>query len=75
MGKGIDLAREHAPEHAELLDNFKDQFLIVLVNRLSFFEKDGVVTIPIKEVDDTGGLLLSMSITDGSFNFKVSRKH
>ena len=51
MGKGIDLARAAAPEHAAMLDDFKDQLLIVLVKRLA---KDGVLEVPVAEVDDTG---------------------
>ena len=35
MGKGIDLARAAAPEHAAMLDDFKDQLLIALVKRLA----------------------------------------
>ena len=34
MGKGIDLARGAAPEHAALLDDLKDQLLIVFLKRL-----------------------------------------
>ena len=70
MGKGIDLARPGAPEHAEILDNFKDQLLIVLVKRLG-----GSITIPISEVDDTGSDILSMSLdTEDGFYFEVSKK-
>jgi hypothetical protein len=69
MGKGIDLAREFSPEHAAVLDNFKDQLLIVLLNRLG-----GKVTIPVAEVDTTGGYLASFNIENGAFNFVVSKK-
>lgn len=69
MGKGIDLAREHAPEHAALLDDLKDQLLIVLMKRLG-----RRVSIPLAEVDDTGNDLLAFSIQNGVFNFELRKK-
>ncbi len=71
MGQGIDLAREHAPEHAAVLDNLKDQLLLVLIERLG-----GDITIPVAEVDDTGGKLLSMSLdtVKQEFHFVLGRK-
>lgn len=75
MGKGIDLARPHAPLHAQVLDDFKDQLLIAFVRRLG-----GQVSIPVKEVDETGGYLLSFSIKDSpvtgekNFNFTLGKK-
>jgi hypothetical protein len=72
MGKGIDLARAAgAGLHADVLDDFKDQFLVVLLKRLA---KDGKVNIPMKEMDDTGNDLVSFSINEGVFNFVVSKK-
>ena len=71
MGKGIDLARADAPEHAAVLDDFKDQLLIVLLKRLG-----GTVHIPVAEADDTGGDLVEFNI-DGDplqFNFFVRKK-
>lgn len=75
MGKGTDLAREGAPEHAQAIDDFKDQLLLCLVARLSKYSKDGVVTIPVSEVDNTGGSIMSMSVDHNGFNFVVSAKH
>lgn len=74
MGKGIDLARADAPEHTRLLDDFKDQLLLVLIKRLG-----GSVEIPVSECDDTGGNLLVMRVSgvagsDPVFHFEVSRK-
>lgn len=69
MGKGIDLARPHAPEHAALLDDLKDQLLIVLLKRLG-----GNVSIPVSEVDDTGGNVWLMNVRNGVFNFEVRKK-
>lgn len=69
MGKGIDMAREFSPEHAALLDDMKDQLIIVLLKRLG-----GKVSIPVAEVDDTGSNLVSFNVTDGAFNFEVSKK-
>ena len=71
MGKGIDAARELAPEHAAVLDDFKDQLLIALIRRLV---KNNCVSIPVSEVDDTGGLLLAFSVNDGCFNFELRKK-
>ena len=75
MGSGTDAARNEAPEHAKAIDDFKDQLLLCLVNRLAKLTKDGVVTIPVSEVDNTGGLVMSMSVNDKAFNFKISGKH
>jgi hypothetical protein len=69
MGKGIDLARGDAPIHTKVLDDFKDQLLIVMAKRLG-----GDVSIPVAEVDDTGHDLLSFSVNDGVFQFIVSKK-
>jgi hypothetical protein len=41
MGKGIDLARPDAPLHAEVLDDFKDQLMIVLLLRLGALQRVG----------------------------------
>jgi len=69
MGKGIDLARPDAPLHTEVLDDFKDQLMIVLLLRLG-----GKVSIPVEEVDATGGYVVEMNIVDRVFNFDVRRK-
>lgn len=72
MGKGIDLARAAgAGLHADVLDDFKDQLMIVLLKRLA---KDGVVSIPVAEVDDTGNDIVSFNIVDRVFNFHLSKK-
>jgi hypothetical protein len=69
MGKGIDAARALGPEHAALLDDLKDQLLIVFLKRLG-----GKATISVAEVDNTGGDLFAFSIRDGKFNFEIQRK-
>ncbi len=71
MGKGIELAREFAPEHAALLDELKDQLLIVFLKRLG-----GQVEIPVAEVDDTGQDLFAFSVDPVSrtFHFEVQKK-
>jgi len=72
MGRGIDLARAAGSGlHADVLDDFKDQLLIVLLKRLA---KDGKVSIPVAEADDTGQDIVSFSINDGVFNFVLGRK-
>lgn len=69
MGKGIDLARPYAPEHAALMDDFKDQLMIVLLKRLG-----PNVSIPVSEVDDTGGYVVAVNVENGAFNFEVRKK-
>ena len=69
MGKGIDLAREHAPLHTAVLDDFKDQLLIVLLKRLG-----PRVKIPVAEVDDTAQDVVRFSVVDHVFIFEVERK-
>ena len=69
MGKGIDAAREGAPEHAAVLDDFKDDLLVALIRRMG-----GSVRIPVAEVDDVGGLVLIMALRDGVFHFELGRK-
>ena len=69
MGKGIDLARGDAPFHATLLDDLKDQLLIVFLKRLG-----GRVEIPVAEVDDTYQDLLALSVRDRVFYFELRKK-
>ena len=72
MGKGIEAARAAvAGIHADVLDDFKDQLMIVLLNRCA---KDGKVSIPVAEVDGTGGYLVLFNVIDGVFNFEVRKK-
>ena len=73
MGKGIESARAAgAGIHADVLDDLKDQLLIVLLKRLAV---DGRVSIPVAEIDDTGMDILSFSITpDRVFNFVLGKK-
>ena len=71
MGKGIDMARGIAPEHAGLLDDLKDQLLIVFLKRLG-----GRVEISIAEVDDTGQDLFAfaLDLDRRFFTFELRRK-
>lgn len=70
MGKGIDLARADAPLHAEVLDNFKDQLLIVFLKRLG-----GTVSIPLAEVDETTQDLLAFRVDEQKvFHFETRKK-
>lgn len=70
MGLGIDLARLDNPEHAEIVDNFKDQLIISLVKKLG-----GCSTLSLQEVDDTQEDLLYLAIKDGNFILSTQRKH
>lgn len=69
MGQGIDLARPDAPEHAAVMDNFKDQLVIALVKRFG-----PTVIIPVDEVDATGDSVLYMSVVDRVFKLEVRKK-
>ena len=70
MGKGLELARLDAPEHAQMLDGLKDQLLIVFLRRLG-----RVVSIPVAEIDDTGQELLAFRIDDDRvFHFELRKK-
>lgn len=69
MGKGIDAARSLSPEHAAIIDDFKDQLLIVFLKRLG-----GRVDIPVAEVDDTGMDILAFSVVNGVFHFETRKK-
>lgn len=75
MGSGIEAARIDSPEHAKVIDDFKDQLLLCLVKRLGELETDGVVKIPVSEVDATGVFTMSMAIVGREFNLKVNKKH
>ena len=70
MGTGIDVARDLAPEHAEMIDNLKDQLLIVFLKRLG-----GKAAIPVSEIDDTGQDLFAFRVDENQvFHFEVSKK-
>lgn len=69
MGKGTNLARPFAPEHAALIDALKEQLLIVFLKRLG-----GSITIPVAEVDDTAQDMFAFSVNDGAFRFQIVKK-
>jgi hypothetical protein len=70
MGQGIDAARDDSPLHAAVMDNLKDQLLIVFLKRLG-----GAVSIPVAEIDDTGLDLLALRIDARRvFHFSLSKK-
>ncbi len=71
MGKGIDLARSDAPLHAKVLDDLKDQILIVFLKRLG-----GKLDLPVSEVDDTYQDLFAFSVDakTSMFHFEVRKK-
>jgi hypothetical protein len=70
MGKATDAARAAgATVHADLIDNLKEQLLIVFLKRLG-----GRVSIPVEEVDDTGHDLFALNFFDGVFNFEIQKK-
>lgn len=77
MGKGIQAAREMgAGIHADVLDDFKDQLIIVLLKRV--VDKNGKLVLPVREVDDTHGDLVAFSIKEAlgqpAFHFELRKK-
>lgn len=73
MGKGIDLARAAgAGIHADVLDDFKDQLLVVFLKQLKAHGHP--LTFPVAEVDDTGKDMVSFRIVDRVFHFELSKK-
>ena len=70
MGKGIDMARAFAPEHAALLDDLKDQLLIIFLRRLG-----RSASISIAEMDDTSQELFAFRIDENkTCHFELQRK-
>lgn len=69
MGKGIEAARADSPLHAQIMDDFKDQLILALIRRAG-----GKVSIPVSEVDSTGGLLLFLALDGGTFNLELRAK-
>lgn len=73
MGKGIEMARADAPEHAAVMDDFKDQLIIVALKRLQKLGDNLVFTI--SEVDDTGQDMLAFRIDEQkNFIFVLEKK-
>lgn len=74
MGRGTDMAALLNPEHAHLIDELKEQLLIVFLKRLG-----GKATFPVAEVDDTGRDLLAFSVKPDAehryvFHFEIQPK-
>lgn len=57
MGKGIEQARALNPDHAQIMEDLRDQLLIVFLRRLG-----GAVSMSVDEVDGTGGLALRVAM-------------
>lgn len=75
MGKGIDMARAAgAGIHADLLEDLKDQLLVVLLKRLKAFGHS--LEFPVAEIDDTGRDIVSFRIdpVTRSFQFELGKK-
>lgn len=74
MGKGIDAARAGAPLHALVLDDFKDQLLIVFLKRLQELGHD--LKFPVAEIDDTGQDTVAFRIDPETkeFQFELGKK-
>lgn len=76
MGRGTDLCRDSAPAHAALIDEFKEQLLIVAMKRLAALGDD--LVFPLAEVDDTSQDMLAFAIADDngrkSFRFTLRKK-
>lgn len=73
MGTGTDGARAAGgKEHADAIDNMKDQLIIVLLNRLK--NANNEVIVPVEEIDGTGDFVVSFQVVDRAFRFVVERK-
>ena len=72
MDKGIDLAG--AREHARVLDDLKDQLLIVLLKRL--VDKNGELSVPVAEIDDIGKNTLAFTVDPDTrmLHFVIGKK-
>ena len=75
MGKGIETARSipGSELHADVLENFRDQLLIVFLKRLKEKYGDDLV-FSVAETDDTGQDMLAFKIEDRSFHFVLEKK-
>lgn len=71
MARGIEIARETAPEHAAAIEDMLPQLLIVFLKRLG-----GNIDIPVAEIDDTGQDLFAFSVDPRTriFHFEIQRK-
>lgn len=63
--------------HADVIEDFRDQLLIVLIKRLA--DKDGRLVVLVAETDDTGGDLLAFSVQGvggpaPEFHFQLEKK-
>lgn len=71
MGSGTAAAAADAPVHAALINDMKEQLLIVFLRRLG-----RMVSIPASEIDDTGGELLAFKVDDRcTFHFELQKKN
>lgn len=74
MKSGVDLARIDAPEHAAVIDMFKEQLLIVFLKRILKHTGCSRLEIPVAEADDTGDDLFAFAIRNGTFVFELRKK-
>lgn len=63
--------RDMTPEDAAVFEEFRNQVLIVLLKRQA---KDGVVMIPVAEVDATGADYVDMTVVNNTFRFELRKK-
>ncbi len=70
MGQGTNAARAAgAGLHADVIDDLKDQLLIAFLRRLG-----SKISIPVKEVDETGRFVCSFNVEGDAFNFTLTEK-
>lgn len=75
MGKGIDAARAAgAGIHADVLEDLKDQLLVVFLKRLQGLGHS--LSFPVAEIDDTGQDIVSFRVdpVTRDFHFVLGRK-
>lgn len=78
---GVELARQAgATSHADLIDQLKEQLLIVFLKELK--ARGHNLVFPLSQVDDTGNDLLSFAVVQNvarpqdqsEFHFHITRK-
>jgi hypothetical protein len=72
IAREADLQSGGSGMHAHVLDDFKDQLMIVLLKRL--VDKNGEFSVPVAEIDSTGQYLVYFGVIGDAFSFQVRKK-
>lgn len=76
MASGIDAARAAGadPILSRLLENMRDQLVIVLIKRLLRGAPGKALRVPVVEIDDTHQDMLMMRLDGRDFVFELRKK-